>query len=190
MALEPLSLAKIAILAHVLKPFPMPVPIRKKKYRRAALFSAFGTKLKLVAVYTSSTNARQTIFAPLILRANQFAQMFRDYVTNTINEVEQDARNVLLVYGQMPLNTGYSFTAKMSAKALKRSGVFVPTATVLDRCELRNYEADYCYAENLDRNERVAYLVDGGLVLTAFYIFVESSSAPLQIRLQTAGEKR
>ena len=194
MALEPLSLAKIAILAHVLKPFPMPVPIRKKGYRKAVEFKALGTKLRLVAVYTDTTSIRWMVFEPLILRANQLAQSFRDYVTNTVNEVGQDIRKALLIYGQMPLNIGYSFSAKMSAKALRRSNsVFIPTAVVLDRCELRNYEADYCYAENLDRNERVAYLVDGGLVLTAFYIFVESSSAPLQIRLQTAsvaGEKR
>jgi hypothetical protein len=193
MALEPLSLAKIAILAHVLNPFPMPVPIKKKKYRKAVEFKALGTKLRLVAVYTDTTSIRWMVFEPLILRANQLAQSFRDYVTNTVNEVGQDIRKALLIYGQMPLNIGYSFSAKMSAKVLRSNSVFIPTAVVLDRCELRNYEADYCYVENLDRNERVAYLVDGGLILTVFYIFVESSSAPLQIRLQTAsvaGEKR
>lgn len=193
MALEPLSLAKIAILAHVLKPFPMPAPIKKKRYRKAVEFKALGTKLRLVAVYTDTTSIRWMVFEPLILRANQLAQSFRDYVTNTVNEVGQDIRKALLIYGQMPLNIGYSFSAKMSAKVLRSNSVFIPTAVVLDRCELRNYEADYCYVENLDRNERVAYLVDGGLILTVFYIFVESSSAPLQIRLQTAsvaGEKR
>jgi len=191
-ALEPLSLAKIAILAHALKPFPMPLPLRKR-YRRAVEFRAYGTRLRLVAVYTSSSNIRGNIFAPIILRANQLAQSFRDFVASTVNEVEQDARSVLLVYGQMPLNLGYSFSAKMSAKALRGSGIFVPTAVAIDRCELRNYEADYCHAENLDRNERVAYLVDGGLIITVFYMFAESSSAPLQIKLQSAslgGEKK
>jgi len=171
----------------------MPVPIKRKKYRRTVEFKALGTKLRLVAVYTDTTSIRQTVFAPLILRANQLAQTFRDYVTNTNNEVGQDIRRALLVYGQMPLNLGYSFTAKMSSKALRSNSVFVPTAVVLDKCELRNYDADYCHAENLDGNERVAYLVDGGLILTVFYLFVESSSAPLQIRLQTgsiAGENK
>ena len=192
-ALEPLSLAKVAVLAHALNPFPMPLPVRKRRYRKAVEFRALGTRLKLVATLISSNSVRSNIFTPIILRANQFAQSFRDYVTNTINEVEQDNRSVLLVYGQMPLNLGYSFSAKMSAKALKRGGIFVPTAVVLDRCELNNYEADYCHAENLDGNERVAYLVDGGLIITVFYMFAESSSTAMQIRLQSAsiaGEKR
>ena len=193
MALEPLSLAKVAILAHALKPFPMPVPIKRKKYKKEVEFKALGTKLRLVAVYTDTTSIRQAVFAPLILRANQLAQSFRDYVSNAINEVGQDIRRALLVYGQMPLNLGYSFSAKMSAKALRSNGVFVPTAVVLDKCELRNHDADYCHAENLDGNERIAYLVDGGLILTVFYLFIESGSTPLQIRLQTAslvGEKQ
>ncbi len=60
---------------------------------------------------------------------------------------------------------------------------------VIDRCELKSYEADFCHAVNLDGNERVAYLVDSGLLLTVFYVFVESRSAPLQIQLLAKGGK-
>jgi hypothetical protein len=189
MALEPLSLAKIAILAHVLKPFPMPYPIRggliRKGYRRVKLFGA-GTKL--VAEYTNTSNARKLFTEPIIVTANQLAQTFRDYVMKTIQELEQDSRNALIVYGQMPLNKGYSYSVKMSGKAVGR-GVFIPTAVAIDKCELKSYEADYCHVENLDGNERIAYLLDSGLLMTVFYVFVESRSAPLQIQLLAKGGK-
>jgi hypothetical protein len=188
-AVEPLSLAKVAVLAHVLKPFPMPYPIRgglfRRRYRRAKLFEA---GIKLAAEYTNTAVARKLFAEPVVVKANQLAQSFRDYVMRAIQELEQDSRNALIVYGQMPLNKGYSYSARMSRRAVGR-GVFIPTAVVIDRCELKSYEADYCHAENLDGNERVAYLVDSGLLLTVFYVFVESRSAPLQIQLLARGGK-
>jgi hypothetical protein len=188
-AVEPLSLAKVAILAHVLKPFPMPYPIRswlfRKGYRRVKLFEA---GIKLVAEHTDTASARRLFAEPAVVKANQLAQSFRDYVMKAVQELEQDSRSALIVYGQMPLNRGYSYSTRMSSRAVRR-GVFIPTAVVIDRCELKNYEADYCHAENLDGNERVAYLVDSGLLLTVFYVFVESRSAPLQIQLLARGGK-
>jgi hypothetical protein len=190
-ALEPLSLAKVAILAHVVKPFPMPYPIRgglfifRRRYRRVKLFEA---GVRLVAEYTNTAVARKLFAEPVVVKANQLAQSFRDYVMRAIQELEQDSRNALIVYGQMPLNRGYSYSARMSNRAVGR-GVFIPTAVVIDKCELKSYEADFCHAENLDGNERVAYLVDSGLLLTVFYVFVESRSAPLQIHLLARGGK-
>jgi hypothetical protein len=188
-AVEPLSLAKVAILAHVVKPFPMPYPIRsglfRKRYRRAKLFEA---GIRLVAEYTNTADARKLFAEPVVVKANQLAQSFRDYVMRAIQELEQDSRNALIVYGQMPLNKGYSYSARMSGRAVGR-GVFIPTAVVIDKCELKSYEADFCHAENLDGNERIAYLVDSGLLLTVFYVFVESRSAPLQIQLLARGGK-
>lgn len=190
MAVEPLSLAKVAILAHVLKPFPMPYPIRggllRRRYRRAKVFLEVG--VKLVAEHTNTTSARKLFVEPVIVRASQLAQSFREYVMNSIGELEKDSRSALVVYGQMPLGRGYSYSIKMSSRAVAR-GAFIPTAVVIDRCELKSYEADFCYVENLDGNERVAYLVDSGLLLTVFYVFVESRSAPLQIQLQARGGK-
>jgi hypothetical protein len=190
-AVEPLSLAKVAILAHVLRPFPMPYPIRsglfifRKGYRREKLFEA---GIRLVAEYTNTAVARKLFTEPVILKANQLAQSFRDYVMRAIQELEQDSRSALIVYGQMPLNRGYSYSARMSGRAVGM-GVFIPTAVVIDKCELKNYEADYCHAENLDGNERIAYLVDSGLLLSVFYVFVESRSASLQIELLAKGGK-
>jgi hypothetical protein len=188
---EPLTLAKIAILAHAVKPFPMPYPPPRRLlgggYRRKARFAVGGTVFTVEAAYLPRGSAINSVLSrePVVVRASQFADEFRKKVADAVKYASGEDRPVFVVYGQMPLGKGYSFGISVSRRAAR--GRYIPTPKVIDGCRLENPEADFCYAENLDGNERLMYLVDSGLLLTVLYVFVESRSSALQLELEEGG---
>ena len=183
------TLAKIALLARALGAFPLPYPLplsaRRSLGKVRSIALAFGgAKLYAHAFYGSATTAVATVLSKPIVRVSSstYVSSFINVVSGIASELSESASNVLVVFGQAPLDLSYASVLKLSNAS--SSGAFLPTPRVVDRCSVVESD-DMCIAENLSGAEKLAVLVDSGLIMSILYMFKDTPSSGLQLQLYT-----
>ena len=179
------SLMKIALLGHALGVFPLPYPVTGKTARelsriRRTMFRIGSTWLYTYAYYgPSSTAVTQILSKPLIrIASTAYMSSFLNTVLKASSELRDLSSKVLVVFAQAPLDGSYVREVRVGST----SGMFLPTPKVLDRCNVFGSDGT-CYEENLNGLERLAIAVDSGLIMSLLYIFIDSSSSGLQLKL-------
>ena len=183
------TLAKIALLARALGTFPLPYPLPPSARRslgkaRSVALTFGGARLYVHAFYGPAATAVATVLSKPIVRVSSSAYVssFINTVSRIASELSESASNALVVFGQAPLDLSYASALKLSNAP--SSGAFLPTPRVVDRCSVVESD-DMCTAENLSGAEKLAVLVDSGLIMSVLYVFKDTPSAGLQLQLYT-----
>jgi len=179
------SIMKISLLARALKTFPLPYPIPHNIVRdlskvRTVTYQVSGVRLYTYAYYGPADIATTSILSKPLARVSSttYVSNFMSTVLKVSSELRDLTSKVLVVLGQVPLDISYFKKLVFE----NTSGSFLPTPRILDKCNVVGKD-DMCYEENLNGSEKMTVLVDSGLIMSLLYVFIDTPTSGLQLKL-------